>query len=120
MFLLFRKTKGDGFVLLNEVVGCQFPACLLMVIETGSLLLMVSIAVDKALALAKPLHYSDIVTFFSVNIYVTIIFIISLVVGVILPLTVFNTELSHAFSVSYKCFQQLTFLDNVKKLCIQM
>ena len=63
-----------------------------MVMETASLLLMVSIAVDKALSLAKPLHYSDIVTFFSVNVYVAIIFIISLVVGVVLPLTIVEKE----------------------------
>ena len=98
--LCFRTAKGEGFVLLNEVVGCQFPACFLMVIETGSLLLMVSIAVDKALGLAKPLHYSDIITFFSVNVYITITFIISLLVGVVLPLTVFNSESSQPNPVS--------------------
>ena len=71
-----------------------------MVIETGSLLLMVSIAVDKALGLAKPLHYSDIITFFSVNVYITITFIISLVVGVVLPLTMFNSKSSQPTPVS--------------------
>ena len=86
------------------MVGCQLPAGLLMVIETGSLLLMVSIAIDKALALAKPLHYSDIVTFFSVNIYITVIFIVSIVVGVILPLTVFKTESSKNSCVSISMY----------------
>ena len=71
-----------------------------MVMETSSLLLIVSIAIDKALSLAKPLHYSDIVTFFSVNVYVTIIFVISLVIGVVLPLTVVEDEFSRKFKVS--------------------
>jgi hypothetical protein len=70
-----------------------------MVMETASLLLIVSIAIDKALSLAKPLHYSDIVTFFSVNVYVIIIFSIALVVGVVLPLTVVEDESTHTFKV---------------------
>ena len=78
------------FDLVNQVIGCKVPACMLLVMESASLLFIVSIAIDKALSLARPLHYSNIVTFFSVNVYIVTILVLSLLIGVVLPLVVFD------------------------------
>ena len=102
-FPIFRSSKGENFKLFNQLIGCEVPACMLMFIETASLLFMASIAIDKALSLARPLHYSDIVTYLSVNVYVIAIFLISLLVGVILPLSAFKNQPINKPEVN-KCF----------------
>ena len=80
------------FDLVNQVIGCKVPACMLLVMESASLLFIVSIAIDKALSLARPLHYSNIVTFFSVNVYIVTILAASLLIGAVLPLSVFDGQ----------------------------
>ncbi len=63
----------------------------LTLLENTSLMFMVANSVDRALSLARPLHYSEMVTFTSVNIFIAITVIIAFVISVIVPLTVFHS-----------------------------
>ena len=51
---------------------------------------MVANSADKALSLLRPLHYNEIVTFTSVNIYICFSIILSVIIGVIIPIATFD------------------------------
>lgn len=48
---------------------------------------MVANSGDKALSLLRPLHYNEIMTFTSVNIYICFSIILSVTIGVVIPIT---------------------------------
>ncbi|TRY72471.1 hypothetical protein TCAL_04767 [Tigriopus californicus] len=72
---------------------------LLFVVEVANVLLLTSIALDKVISLAKPLHYSDIVTFGSVKVFF---------VGVIVALLILGT----LFTFSHGSTMQMFYLDS--------
>lgn len=72
-----------------------FLAMSMSTMQTVSLLLMVANAGDKALSLARPLHYSEIVTFTSVNTFIGVSCLIATIIGILLPLTVFHIFTDH-------------------------
>ena len=51
---------------------------------------MVANSGDKALSLLRPLHYNDIVTFNTVNAYIGFCILLSITLGVILPIATFD------------------------------
>ena len=65
---------------------------------------MVANSGDKALSLFRPLHYNDIVTFNTVNAYIGLSILLSIVLGVILPIVNFDIlydSINEGDSLSY-------------------
>jgi hypothetical protein len=88
LFMIIGLTRLAKLGDVNILVHISYiVAMALTTMQTVSLLLMVANSGDKALSLARPLHYSEMVTFTSVNAYISIAIFVALIIGVLLPVT---------------------------------
>lgn len=62
--------------------------------QATSLMLMMATSGDKALSLVRPLDYNEIVTFTSVNAYISFSILLGIILGVVIPLT--TSKISHS------------------------
>ncbi|KAI4884446.1 hypothetical protein NFI96_032116 [Prochilodus magdalenae] len=88
--------------LLSDFYGCLFLACFVLVLTQSSIFSLLAVAVDRFLAVKIPLRYKELVTGKRAREIITILWILSFIIGLI-PFAGWNKKDSNCYRLKNEC-----------------